>query len=139
MSVLARAYLHPAPCGPARGLFWLALAASILSRARSAHGRRLTVVTGIADRRGRGSWQLRPGWGVPLMIAAVLPWFVAIDLATHGFFADAVGGDLGRKLTSGDDAHGGPPGLHLLLLPLLLCRSRPSPPGAPPGGTAPTR
>ena len=54
------------------------------------------------------------------MILAVLPWFAAIGLATHGaFFQDAVGGDLARKLSSGDDAHGAPPGLHLLLLPLL--------------------
>jgi 4-amino-4-deoxy-L-arabinose transferase-like glycosyltransferase len=55
------------------------------------------------------------------MLAAVLPWFVAIGLATHGaFFHDAIGGDLAGKLSSGDDAHGAPPGLHLLLMPLLV-------------------
>src|SRR5579875_2434989 len=64
---------------------------------------------------------LRPGWGILLMLLAVLPWFLAIGFATHGqFFSDAVGGDLGRKLGSGDDAHWGPPGEHLLLLPALI-------------------
>ena len=66
------------------------------------------------------------------MLAVVLPWFVAIGLATHGaFFRDAVGGDLGAKLAGGDDAHGAPPGMHLLLLsltlfpaaPLAICRA----------------
>ena len=72
---------------------------------------------------GPAAWlrALRPAWGVPLMLAVVLPWFVAIGAATGGrFFADAVGGDLGRKLASGDDAHWGPPGLHLLLLTVML-------------------
>jgi 4-amino-4-deoxy-L-arabinose transferase-like glycosyltransferase len=57
---------------------------------------------------------------VPLLLAIILPWFIAIGLATHGrFFADAVGGDLGNKLAGGSESHGAPPGLHLLLLPLL--------------------
>ena len=123
MGVLARAYLRP---GTIRArhviLFWLALAASILLKGPIGFMvAGLTALTlGIADRHWTWLRQLRPAWGVPLMIAAVLPWFVAIGLATSGkFFADAVGGDLGRKLSSGDDAHWGPPGLHLLLLPIL--------------------
>jgi 4-amino-4-deoxy-L-arabinose transferase-like glycosyltransferase len=45
---------------------------------------------------------------------------VAIGIATHGaFFADALGGDLGRKLASGEESHGGFPGFHLLLMPFL--------------------
>ncbi|HST75735.1 MAG TPA: glycosyltransferase family 39 protein, partial [Acetobacteraceae bacterium] len=76
------------------------------------------------DRHARGAgWlrALRPRWGVPLMLAIVLPWLVAIGIATGGkFFVDSIGGDLGAKLVHGDDSHGGPPGLHLVLLPLLL-------------------
>ncbi|MEJ0023898.1 MAG: glycosyltransferase family 39 protein [Alphaproteobacteria bacterium] len=73
-------------------------------------------------------WEKRAAWMKPLihpagpLIAAliVLPWFVAIGMATNGkFFADAVGGDLGRKVVGGDEGHSGPPGYHLLLLPLL--------------------
>ncbi len=75
---------------------------------------------GVVQRRAGWLGVLRPGWGVGLMLLVVLPWFAAIGIATHGgFFRDAVGGDLGRKLASGDDAHGAPPGFHLLLLPLL--------------------
>ncbi len=124
MAVLARAYLDPGGVRPgAAALFWLALGAGVLLK-----GPVTPMVAGltvlalvVADRRAAWLRALRPGWGVPLMLAVVLPWFVAIGVATGGqFFADAVGGDLGRKLASGDDSHWGPPGLHLLLLPVLL-------------------
>jgi 4-amino-4-deoxy-L-arabinose transferase-like glycosyltransferase len=73
-------------------------------------------------------WEKRAAWMKPLIhpagpiVAAliVLPWFIAIGMATDGqFFKDAVGGDLGKKVVGGDEGHGGPPGYHLLLLPLL--------------------
>ena len=124
MGMLARAYLDPAGLrAGGAALFWLAMGAGILLK-----GPITPMVAGlaalalvVADRRAAWLRALRPGWGVPLMLAVVLPWFVAIGVATGGrFFADAVGGDLGRKLSSGDDAHWGPPGLHLLLLPLLV-------------------
>ena len=124
MAVLARAYLDPGGMTrPAAAAFWLAIGAGVLLK-----GPITPMVAGAAvltlvavDRRGAWLRTLRPAWGIPLTLAVVLPWFVAIGLATQGrFFADAVGGDLGRKLTSGDDAHWGPPGLHLLLLPVLL-------------------
>ncbi len=123
MGLLARAYLTPGALrwGEAAA-FWLALGAGILLK-----GPITPMVVGVTaatlvvwDRRAGWLRRLRPGWGVPVMVLVVLPWFVAIGVATHGmFFHDAVGGDLGRKLASGDDAHGAPPGLHLLLLPLL--------------------
>ena len=91
----------------------------------------LTALTlAIMDRRGAWLLALRPGWGAPLMVAAVLPWFVAIGIETGGrFFSEAVGGDLGRKLTSGDDSHWGPPGLHLVLLAVLSFPSCAAMPG----------
>ncbi len=122
MAVLARAWLGaPLPAWQA-ALFWLAAAAGILLK-----GPITPMVLGLAaatlclwERRVAWLGALRAAWGVPLMLAAVTPWFAAISLATHGrFFADAVGGDLGRKLAGGAEAHGAPPGLHLLLLPLL--------------------
>jgi hypothetical protein len=74
----------------------------------------------IWSRRAAWLLALRPTWGIPLMLAAVLPWFVAIELATHGaFLAQSVGGDLGSKLAGGSESHGGFFGEHLLLLPLL--------------------
>jgi 4-amino-4-deoxy-L-arabinose transferase-like glycosyltransferase len=126
MGLLARAYLRPRPLRPEQAAaFWLALGAGILIK-----GPVTPMVVGLTGltlvavdrRRGGAAWLrgLRAPWGVPLMLAVVLPWFVAIGLATHGaFFADALGGDLAGKVRGGDDAHGAPPGLHLLLLPLL--------------------
>ena len=134
MAVLARAYLAPDRVRPGQAaVFWLAMGAGILLK-----GPITPMVAGlaaaslaVADRRAGWLRALRPGWGVPLMAAVVLPWFVAIGVATGGrFFADAVGGDLGRKLASGDDTHWGPPGLHLLLLPLLLFPASAALPGA---------
>ncbi len=124
MAVLGRAYLDPGGVGRRQAaIFWLAMGVGILLK-----GPITPMVAGlavvallIADRRAAWLGCLRAGWGVPLMLAVVVPWFVAIGVATGGrFFSEAVGGDLGRKLTSGDDAHWGPPGLHLALLPLLL-------------------
>jgi 4-amino-4-deoxy-L-arabinose transferase-like glycosyltransferase len=124
MAVLGRAYLDPGRVRrPEAALFWLAIGLGVLLK-----GPITPMIAGLAvlallmaDRGAPWLRCLRAGWGVPLMLAVVLPWFVAIELATHGaFVSDAVAGDLGRKLASGDDAHWGPPGLHLLLLPVLL-------------------
>ncbi len=122
MAVLARAWRGIATPGWLAALFWLAASAGILLK-----GPITPMVLGLTaatlcawERRARWLLALRPWWGVPLMLAAILPWFVAIGLATHGaFFADAVGRDLAGKLAGGAETHGAPPGLHLLLLPLL--------------------
>jgi 4-amino-4-deoxy-L-arabinose transferase-like glycosyltransferase len=74
------------------------------------------------------AWERRSAWALPLLrplglltaVVMVLPWTIAIGVATQGaFFSDAIGGDLGGKLTGGAEGHGAPPGLHLALLPLL--------------------
>ena len=122
MGVLARTWLAARVTRWQAALFWLCAAAGILLK-----GPITPMVLGLTaatlcmwERRTAWLVPLRPAWGVPLMLAAVLPWFVAIGIATHGrFFADALGGDLAHKLASGAEAHGAPPGLHLLLLPLL--------------------
>ncbi len=122
MAVLARAWMGTKLPRWQAAVFWLACAAGILIK-----GPITPLVTGLAaitlclwERRARWLLALRPAWGAPLMLAAVSPWFIAIGLATHGaFFAQAVGGDLAAKLAGGAEAHGGFPGLHLLLLPLL--------------------
>jgi 4-amino-4-deoxy-L-arabinose transferase-like glycosyltransferase len=130
-AILARVWLGAArPSDPAApvmpgwqaAVFWCAMAAGILLK-----GPVTPMVLGLTaavlcvwERRVRWLAGLRSAWGVPLMLVLVLPWFVAIGVSTHGaFFADAVGRDLGSKLAGGSDSHGAPPGLHLLLLPLL--------------------
>ncbi len=123
MGLLGRAYVGPATIGRGHAAaFWLAMGAGTLLKGPiTPMVAALACVTlAIWDRRAGWLRALRPGWGVALTLLGVLPWFVAIGITTHGaFFDDSVGGDLGRKLSSGDDAHGGPPGLHLLLLPVL--------------------
>ncbi len=124
MAVLGRAYLARARITAGQAaLFWLALGSGVLIKGPITP--MIVALTALAlvlaDRRGRWLGALRPAWGVPLALAIVLPWLVAIELSTHGaFLRDAVGGDLGRKLAGGDDAHGAPPGYHLLLLSVTL-------------------
>jgi 4-amino-4-deoxy-L-arabinose transferase-like glycosyltransferase len=75
----------------------------------------------LADREARWLGGLRPLWGVPVMLAIAVPWFVAINSATGGAFAnEAVGHDLLGKLVGAQEAHGAPPGAYLLLLALTF-------------------
>src|SRR5476649_412784 len=77
----------------------------------------LTAVTlSIADRSGRWIWRLRPLTGFAWLIVLVLPWFLAI-VAKSGdsFFVQAIGQDMLAKITSGQEAHGAPPGLYFAL------------------------
>jgi 4-amino-4-deoxy-L-arabinose transferase-like glycosyltransferase len=77
----------------------------------------LTALTlSIADRSARWLKQLRPLLGFAWLLLLVSPWFIAI-VAKSGddFFMKAVGDDMLSKITSGQEAHGAPPGLYLLL------------------------
>jgi 4-amino-4-deoxy-L-arabinose transferase-like glycosyltransferase len=77
----------------------------------------LTAVTlSIADRSARWVWSLRPLAGFAWMVLLVLPWFAAI-IAKSGsdFFVQAVGHDMLGKVTSGQEAHGAPPGFYFVL------------------------
>ena len=123
MLLLGRAYLTPAKMNAwhAAG-FWIACAAGILLK-----GPITPLIAGLAiitlgcwSRRWNWLRALRPGWGIMLLLLLVLPWFIAIGIATKGaFFADSVHGDLGSKISGGDDAHGHPFGIYLLLIPLV--------------------
>jgi 4-amino-4-deoxy-L-arabinose transferase-like glycosyltransferase len=77
---------------------------------------------GAALRRS-AAW-LRPlaFWPGPVLAALiVLPWLISVQIATDGaFLREALGDDLGPKMVSGDEGHWGPPGYHLLALPLTL-------------------
>jgi 4-amino-4-deoxy-L-arabinose transferase-like glycosyltransferase len=128
MGLFCRAYLAPPAVTPAMAAgFWAALGVGALLKGPVA-----PMVAGLAAlalwvadwRAGRPrDWlaALRPAWGLPLALAIVLPWAVLIWIATDGaFFADAIGGDLGQKVAGADEAHGGPPGYHLLLVSLTL-------------------
>jgi len=70
----------------------------------------------IADRSARWMRSLRPVVGFAWMVLLVLPWFVAIIAKSGGeFFAQSLGHDMLDKVTSGQEAHGAPPGFYFVL------------------------
>lgn len=74
------------------------------------------VTLSVADRSARWVWSLRPVAGFAWMVLLVLPWFVAIVAKSGGdFFVQAVGHDMLGKVTSGQEAHGAPPGFYFVL------------------------
>ncbi len=128
MGLFGRAVVAPERFGPSAAAgFWFALGVGTLLKGPVA-----PMVAGLAalalwmsDRlvRRPSSWlgALRAAWGLPLAFAVVLPWGVAIWLATDGaFFLEAIRGDLGQKVVGADEQHGGPPGYHLLLAAITL-------------------
>lgn len=59
--------------------------------------------------------------GIILFLAMVLPWFILIGLKTDWqFYIDAVSQDLTPKLSGHAETKSTPPGLHLLISPILL-------------------
>ncbi|HZZ90680.1 MAG TPA: glycosyltransferase family 39 protein [Caulobacteraceae bacterium] len=127
MAALGKIYLA-ARGGPPAGrwtqvLLWLGLAASILLKGPI--GPMVVALAALAvsvwDRDTR--WLARVGWswGPIILAGVVLPWALAITVATDGgFWGIAVGGDLAPKLFGGQEGHGAPPGYFLLLSPVLL-------------------
>jgi 4-amino-4-deoxy-L-arabinose transferase-like glycosyltransferase len=77
----------------------------------------LTALTlSVADRSLRWIKQLRPVTGFLWMLLLVSPWFIAIIAKTgDSFFTQSLGHDMLDKIASGQEAHGAPPGLYLLL------------------------
>ncbi len=64
----------------------------------------------------RTMWRdLKPGAGIPLMLLIAAPWLIAIVFADPDFIREAAGHDFFKKLISGEETHGAPPGYHLLL------------------------
>ena len=100
----------------AAAVFWAALGVGVMLK-----GPIILMVSGLTvaalvawDRRVAWLSRLRAGWGVPLTAAIVLPWLVAIAIASEGeFFARAIGQNLLGKVAAGQQAHGAPPGYHL--------------------------
>jgi hypothetical protein len=125
MGLMGRAYLNPDAFTPRMAAaFWAVLGIGVLLKGPIAPlvpllaGITLALMDrprGARFRRLSAPWlpALRPGWGLPLMLLFAAPWFVAIGIATEGrFFTEAIGGDMLEKVSSGEEAHWGPPGLY---------------------------
>ena len=102
---------------------WGALALGILVKGPVAPA--LAAVTLIPlclwDRQFRLLARLQPLLGLPLMLVIVLPWLIAIAIASHGaFFAQSLGNDFAAKLAGGQESHGAWPGYFLLLSAVTL-------------------
>lgn len=82
----------------------------------------LTIITlVIVQKQFRWINTLRPLWGWIIPVMMVVPWFIAIQQASHGAFLESsVGKDFLPKLFSGQESHGAPPGYYLLTGLLLL-------------------
>jgi len=74
------------------------------------------TILGLLATERRAAWlrNLHARWGILLMLAIVLPWCVAIGVASGGdFFARSVGDNFLGKVAQGQQAHGFPPGYYL--------------------------
>jgi 4-amino-4-deoxy-L-arabinose transferase-like glycosyltransferase len=125
MGALGRAYLgeHAAYGGTFHGwrlaaIFWTALASGILLK-----GPLILMFVGLTlgtlaifDRSLGWLKELKPAVGIIWMLVLVLPWFLAMISRTGmSFFVESVGEDLFAKIASGQESHGAPPGLYVLL------------------------
>ena len=126
MAALGRLYLARNG-GPPAGrwvvwIFWSAIASTLLIK-----GPVGPLVVGLAllmltawDRKAAWLTDLKPYWGLILVLAVAGPWAGAVTVATDGgFWSQAISGDLAPKLAGGQESHGAPPGYHLLLTPIL--------------------
>ncbi len=104
-------------------IFWIALAAGALIKGPvilAIVG--LTVLALCVMARGwRWLLALRPTWGVPLFLAVLLPWFVAISLKSDGqFWVESFQKDILSKAVSVQESHGAPPGSYVVSLLLTF-------------------
>ncbi|MFN7166173.1 MAG: ArnT family glycosyltransferase [Pannonibacter sp.] len=115
---LARLFLANSPV-PRWGLalvFWTAIAGGVLVKGPVILMVVGLTVAGLMLLTRSASWfrASAPVFGVPWMLLLILPWFVAIWIATDGgFFQEAVGRDLLGKVSEGQESHGAPPLTHL--------------------------
>lgn len=121
MGCLLRLYLRKDNDKRLAIAFWVIHGAGFLIK-----GPVITLVAGMAmlvlwlwDRRDSDWMKALWWWPGPLIsVLMVLPWFIAIQIATQGTYVEgAVGKDLKDKLVSASEGHGGLPGYHLMHLP----------------------
>lgn len=97
--------------------FWIALGIGILVKGPMTPLIVACAALGTAIFGGEGAGYLKKlQWrkGVVILVAIVLPWFLAIAIKSGGsFFAASVGQDMLGKVAQGQESHGAPPGTYL--------------------------
>ena len=79
------------------------------------------AVIGVVERRFRLGKLVLDWRGFALFGVIVLPWFIAVQLATDGAFLEgAVGKDLKDKVAGASEGHGGPIGYHFVFSLLMF-------------------
>lgn len=104
-------------------IFWVALGAGVLLKGPVTPMAAALLIVLLLIWERKAAWLKPLGfWPGPVLAALiVLPWLVAIQIATGGaFLTEAFAEDLGPKLVEGHENHGGLPGFHLALLPVLF-------------------
>jgi 4-amino-4-deoxy-L-arabinose transferase-like glycosyltransferase len=131
MGALARAYLdQDRPEGESGGdgglvqrwgipaIFWTAMAGGALIKGPLIlmFAALPACVLVISDRSARWLKRLRPGVGLLWLAVLVFPWFLAIiHKAGDSFFVESVEHDMLRKVFSGQESHGAPPGVYFVV------------------------
>jgi 4-amino-4-deoxy-L-arabinose transferase-like glycosyltransferase len=121
-----RAARDPSVPQPGNGLVmagWVALGLGILIKGPVAPALAAVTLLGISAWDRQFGWlkQLKPLQGLPVVLAIVLPWLIAIAIASNGaFFQQSLGDDFAAKLAGGQESHGAPPGYFLLLSAVTL-------------------
>jgi len=79
------------------------------------------IAISLWDRDWKWLKTVHPWHGIPLMLAIVLPWGIAIAFESHGeFYAQSLGHDFAAKILGGQETHGAPPGYYLALASVTL-------------------
>lgn len=127
-SILIRFYLaareNKPPPGPWIALAgWAAIGISVLIKGPViAAVLALTIIPlSLWDRDWKWLRATRPLAGIGVLLLIVLPWMIAIAVASHGaFYQQSLGHDFASKIMGGQETHGAPPGYYLALVSLTL-------------------
>lgn len=120
---LARAYIKSDTGWKNAFAFWSALGIGILLKGPIIFLPLFSTLLWLRFTEKDVSWfkRLKPVAGIPYTLMLIIPWFVAINLASHGKFAAQSGGhDFLAKIWQGQDRGHLPPGLHTLVFPAVF-------------------
>jgi 4-amino-4-deoxy-L-arabinose transferase-like glycosyltransferase len=120
---------YPTVPAPARyaALFWITQGLGILIKGPVAPLVSFLTIAGLAlmerfDPASTGGSMIRKlirdlrlSWGIPLVLLILAPWTIAVGVSTNwSFFSEAAARDIGPKIVTGVESHGGWPGYYFV-------------------------